>query len=313
MTPAVLLGDPSRFRIRSGSNPHTRDAWGRRKRVDLGLAVRQWEGLRRALEGEGVRVHVVPADENLPGMVFPANAGFRFGDTVYLSNLNPARAAEREHYRRALAPLGLRAADLPTDLPFEGEADFIPVGHPSGDPRRAVYLFTHGRLEQPRWVPQSGIPPWRRVYGFRSDDRALAALQSVVRPLEVLSLELCDERYYHGDTLLCSFGPNREFLLCYFPGLTEPAQTALRQRFGDRVIPLSRENAEAFAANSFQITVEMEGVRRHVLLMPDGAGQGLYEEIRRLGVVPYPVDVSEFLGKGGGAIKCMLLDIGRLP
>ena len=313
MTPAVLLGDPSRFRIRSGSNPHTRDAWGRRRRVDLGLAVRQWDGLRRALEGQGVRVHVVPAAEDLPGMVFPANAGFRSGDAVYLSNLNPARAAEREHYRRAIAPLGLRVADLPTELPFEGEADFIPVGHPSGDPRRRVYLFTHGRLEQPRWVSCLGVPPYRRIYGFRSDYQTLGALQSIVRPLEVLPLELCDERYYHGDTVLCSFGPSREFLFCYLPGLTDPAQAVLRQRFGDRLIPLSRENGEAFAANSFQVTVDYYGQRKHLLLMPDGAGQGLYEEVRRLGVIPYPVDVSEFLQKGGGAVKCMLLDLGQLP
>lgn len=313
MTPAVLLGDPSRFQIRSGSNPHTRGRWGRRKRVNVGRALRQWGGLRRALEAQGVRVHVVPADENLPGMVFPANAGFRFGDTIYLSNLNPARAGEKEHYRRVIPPLGLRVADLPADLPFEGEADFIPVGHPSGDLRRAVYLFTHGRLERPRWVPRFGIPPYRRVYGFRSDYQALGSLQSVVRPLEVLPLELSDERYYHGDTVLCSFGPNREFLLCCLPGLTEPARAALRQRFGDRLIPLSGADGAVFAANSFQITVERDGERVHVLLMPDGAGQGLYQEVRRLGVVPYPVDVSEFLEKGGGAVKCMLLDLGRLP
>ena len=313
MGPAVLLGDPSRFRIRSGSNPHTRDRWGRRKRVDRARAVAQWEGLRRALEEHGVRVHVVPADEELPGLVFPANAGFRFGDAVFLSNLNPARAGEREHYRRVISSLGLRVSDLPTDLPFEGEADFIPVGHPSGDPQRVVYLFTYGRLERPRWVPRLGVPPYRRVYGFRSDYQALGALESIVRPLEVLPLELCDERFYHGDTVLCSFGPNREFLLCHLPGLTGPAQAALRQRFGDRVIPLSAENGAAFAANSFQIAVDHAGERRHVLLLPDGAGQGLYEQVRGLGVIPFPLDVSEFLEKGGGAVKCMLLDLGQLP
>lgn len=313
MTPAVLLGDPSRFRIRSGSNPHTRDHWGRRKRVDPALAARQWVGLRSALESQGVRVHVAPAAEGLPGMVFPANAGFRFGGAVYLSNLNPARAPEKERYRGVLSGLGLRVADLPTPLPFEGEADFIPVGSPSGEPGRTVYLFTHGRLERPRRVPRLGVPPWRRVYGFRSDYRALGALQSIVRPLEVLPLELCDERHYHGDTVLCSFGPHREFLLCHLEGLAEPAREALRRRFGDRVVPISREDAAAFAANSFQVTVEREGARRHLLLIPDGATLGLYEQVRERGVVPYPVDVSEFLGKGGGAVKCMLLDLGCMP
>lgn len=313
MTPAVLLGDPSHFRIRAGGNPHTRDRWGRRKRVDPARAAAQWEGLRRALEGQGVRVHVVPAEEGLPGLVFPANAGFRFGDTVYLSNLNPARAGEREHYRRVVSSLGLAVRDLPTDRAFEGEADLIPVGHPSGDPRRTVHLFTHGRLDRPHWVPCFGIPPYRWIYGFRSDFQALGAVQSIVRPLEVLPLELCDERHYHGDTVLCSFGPHREFLLCHLPGLTGPAQAALRQRFGDRLIPLSDEDGRAFAANSFQLSVDAYGERRHVLLLPDGASQALYERVRQTGVIPFPVDVSEFLEKGGGAVKCMLLDLGPMP
>lgn len=313
MVPAVLLGDPARFRIRAGSNPHARGRWGRRKRVDLGRAVEQWEGLRRALEGQGVRVHVVPPAEDQPGLVFPANAGFRFGGAVFLSNLNPARAGEREHYERALSSLGLRVSGLPTERAFEGEADFIPVGHPSGDPGRTVYLFTYGRLEQPRWVPAPGWPPYRRVYGFRSDFQALATLQSIVRPLEVLPLELCDERHYHGDTVLCSFGPRREFLLCHFGGLAATAQAVIRQRFGERVIPLSREDGAAFAANSFQVSVTAFGERREVLLIPDGASQGLYEQVRQRGVIPFPVDVSEFLEKGGGSVKCMLLDLGELP
>lgn len=307
------MGDPAHFRIRSGSNPHTRTRWGRRKRVDPRLAAAQWRGLKDALEQQGVRVHVVPAGRDLPGMVFPANAGFRFGDTVYLSNLNPGRVGEKEHYRRAISSLGLRAADLPTDLPFEGEADFIPVGHPSGQLGRTVYLFTHGRLEMPRWVFQPGLPPYRRVYGFRSSEQVMGCLQEIVRPLEVMSLELCDERYYHGDTILYPFGPKREFLLVHLPGLTEPSQAALRRRFGERLVPLSGEDAAAFAANSFQVTVQRDGERLQVLFIPDGATRGLYDQVRRMGIVPFPVDVSEFLQKGGGAVKCMLLDLGLLP
>lgn len=308
----VLLGDPSQFRIRVGGNPHTRDRWGRRKRVDSKKAFLQWSRLKEILEEQAVRVHSLPAVEDSPGLVYPANAGFRFGDRFYLSNLNPGRAAEKEHYRKAISQLGLQVLDLVSQFPFEGEADFFPVGDPSGDPRKSVYIFTHGPLETPHWKPRLGFPPYRRIYGFRSDLKILLALEAIVQPLEVVALELADEAHYHGDTVLCSFGPHREFLLAYLPGLSPLSQARLQDRWGGRLLLLSEEDGRRFAANSFQVTVERNGLRLPVLLMPDGLTLQIYEQVRDRGVVPLPVDVSEFLEKGGGALKCMLLDLGEL-
>jgi len=36
----------------------------------------------------------------------------------------------------------------------------------------------------------------------------------------------------------------------------------------------------------------------------------LSAEIRERDVTPLPVDVSEFLKKGGGSVKCMIGDLG---
>ena len=312
MARTVLLGDPSRFRIQSGSNPHTRDRFGRRKRVDAGRALAQWGRLKSALEAHGVRVEVLPADPELPGMVFPANAGFRKDSLFYLSNLNPARAGERAHYRRKLSGLGLEMRELPSPHPFEGEADFIPVGDPSGDPAKSVYLFTYGQIERPRWEFRAGFPPYRRVYGFRSDYRMLPALRAVVHPQEVVLLELTDERHYHGDTVLCTFGPRNEQVMAYLDGLAPEAGRVLKARFGDRLLPIGPEDGAGFAANSFQVMAGSYGRQVPVLLMPDGLSVGLYQQVRERGVIPFPVDVSEFLEKGGGAVKCMLLDLGEL-
>ncbi|MBI3333797.1 MAG: hypothetical protein HYZ93_06890 [Candidatus Omnitrophica bacterium] len=311
--PAVLLGDPAHFHIRAGANPHTRDPLGRRKQVDRSKAIAQWTDLKLILEHHGVKVHSIPPVEEEPGLVFPANAGFRCGDQFFLSNLNRARAGERDHYRRCISALGLEVKDLPSQYPFEGEADFIPVGDPSGDPEKTVYLFTHGRIERQRWVPRLGIPPYRRVYGFRSDRRVLEALESIVRPREVLPLELIDEAHYHGDTVLCSFGPHRELLLAYLDGLAGEARLALHRWFGDRLIPLSRLDGRRFAANSFQVTPWYQGEPRRVLIMPDGLTDEAYRKVRAREVIPCPVDTSEFLEKGGGAVKCMLLDLTGSP
>jgi hypothetical protein len=44
--------------------------------------------------------------------------------------------------------------------------------------------------------------------------------------------------------------------------------------------------------------------------MPGGVSERLQAEVRERGVEPVVVDVSEFLKKGGGSVKCMIGDLG---
>jgi N-dimethylarginine dimethylaminohydrolase len=44
--------------------------------------------------------------------------------------------------------------------------------------------------------------------------------------------------------------------------------------------------------------------------MPGGVSERLQAEVRERGVNPVVVDVSEFLKKGGGSVKCMIGDLG---
>ena len=106
-------------------------------------------------------------------------------------------------------------------------------------------------------------------------------LESIVSPLQVVPLQLINEAHYHGDAVLCPFGPNQEYLLAYLEALAPAARNLLKFRFGDRLIPLSASDGAAFAANSFQVEVD-------------------YHEVNRRGAVPCPVDLSEFLEKRGG-------------
>jgi N-dimethylarginine dimethylaminohydrolase len=47
-----------------------------------------------------------------------------------------------------------------------------------------------------------------------------------------------------------------------------------------------------------------------MLLLPAGVSDALLGQIRERGVTPVTVDVSEFLKKGGGSVKCMIADLG---
>ncbi len=303
----VLMGDPSHFSVQGGANPHTRTRWGTKRRVDRELAIAQWHALKITLEALGLRVLVVPPDPAQPGLVYPANAGIQSrvdepepiaAKTFTLANLLPSRAGEKAHYRRVLESAGYRTADFDPQYRFEGEADFFPAGD--------VHLLTHGRIERQRFVPALAIPPWKRVYGFRTDVRARDLLARSIAPRELIVVALILEAHYHGDTALCAFGPGRRFLLAYRRAIADVDFGVLRARFGDRLIELSDADAQCYAANSFSYA----SASASVLVMPGGVSSELLRQVTDRGVEPVVVDVSEFLKKGGGSVKCMIGDLG---
>jgi hypothetical protein len=235
----ILMGDPSYFSVQGGANPHTRTRWGTRRSVNRDLAVQQWRRLKDTLEELGVRVVVVPPDRAQPGLVYPANAGFQShvdraepanSKLFTLANLLPTRAGEKVHYRAILAENGFRTAEIDPSLRFEGEADFFPAGN--------CMLLTHGTVERQRFVPTLGFPPWKRVYGFRTNVEVEDLLAPQVAPRPIIKIGLRLEAHYHGDTVLCAFGPGRRFLLAYRRGIVESDWKLLEDRFGDMLLHL---------------------------------------------------------------------------
>jgi len=305
----VLMGDPSHFSVQGGANPHTRTRWGTLRKVDRERAIDQWYDLKYALEELDIRVIIVPPDPEQPGLVYPANAGFQSDvdhpDSVKakvftLSNLLPTRAGEKAHYRRVLEAEKFLISEIDEQYRFEGEADFFPAGD--------VYLFTHGVLETQRFVPTLGIPPWKRVYGFRTDVRAESLLARKIAPIPIIKIGLVLEAHYHGDTALCAFGPNRGELMVYRDAIDVDDMRKLENHFEEHILQLSKEDAQHYAANSF--AYERDG--DCFLVMPQGVSEHLQHQVRDRGVTPITVDVSEFLKKGGGSVKCMIGDLGLI-
>ena len=95
--------------------------------------------------------------------------------------------------------------------------------------------------------------------------------------------------------------------MAYLEGLAPGSRDRCRHLFGDSLIPLSSRDAFFYAANSFQVRGP-DGLK---LIVPEGLSDALLNEIASRGVDPLPVDVSEFLKKGGGAVKCMIGDLGE--
>jgi N-dimethylarginine dimethylaminohydrolase len=130
-----------------------------------------------------------------------------------------------------------------------------------------------------------------------------------VAPAKVLRIELILEAHYHGDTALCAFGPGRQHLLAYRQAVRPEDWSKLSEHFGERLIEIEEADAKRYAANSFGYTPDTSA-SESFLFMPDGLSERLLGQIRERGVTPVCVDVSEFLKKGGGSVKCMIGDLG---
>lgn len=283
--PAVLMSDPRYFEIRGGANPHTRDAEGRRKRVERNRALDQWHSYADALQSAGVDVYVVPPKPSLSGMVFAANAGFLYRrpertelrNKVFFPSHFTAehRRAEADQFERFMDRMGCQTEEYPEELRFEGEADAFPVAD--------EWVFTHG---------------------FRSDRGVKDWLESRT-DLPFHSFELSNPEYYHGDCLLCDLGDDA---LGWPGGLVSEDGDQLRALFGDRLIEVSDEQARTFVGNSFYVETDAD----RLLFTVDDIPDELARRVTDRGIEVIRVDVSEMFGKGGGGPKCMVFHLGRV-
>ena len=158
-------------------------------------AVEQWQKLFHVLKDQAI-VDLVQPQSGVPDMVFTANAGLVLGKTVVLSRFfHKERQGEEPFFKQWFESNGYTVHELPKDLPFEGAGDAL--------------LDREGR-----WL-------WAG-YGFRSELDSHSYLAKWL-DIEVLSLRLMDERFYHLDTCFCPL--NGGYLL-YYPQHSIPIPTA---------------------------------------------------------------------------------------
>jgi N-dimethylarginine dimethylaminohydrolase len=257
---------PDHFAVRYAINPWMNPALG----VDVALAHRQWDRLRRTYLELGHRVDVLEPEPGLPDMVFAANGGLVIGGRALGARFaHPQRAGEGPAYLAGLRRAGLRSVTEATQV-NEGEGDFLTVG---------------GRV-------LAGT-------GFRTA-RAAHAEVAALFGLPVVTLRLVDPRFYHLDTALAVLDDSAEHpLIAYHPGAFDPAgQDTLRRLYPDAVLA-----AEADAA-VLGLNAVSDG--RHVVLAEQATG--LAAMLRDRGFDPIGVNLSELLKAGGGA-KCCTLEV----
>lgn len=203
-----LMCPPRYFEVGYAINPWMDPAQG----VDVDLAGRQWDALRRTYLALGHEVELIAPVPGLPDMVFAANGGLVVGERALgASFLHAERQPEASAYRRRLEELSGVTQVVEPDHTNEGEGDFLVAGD----------LILAGT-------------------GFRTAPAAHTQLQEVFG-LPVISLTLVDPRYYHLDTAL---GVLDDSTIAYYPDAFDvDSQQMLGALFPDAVIATAQEAA----------------------------------------------------------------------
>jgi lysine-ketoglutarate reductase/saccharopine dehydrogenase-like protein (TIGR00300 family) len=170
---------------------------------------------------------------------------------------------------------GYEIVELPTDSSFEGEGDALLQ---RGCPDREILWAAYG--------VRSGLE------SHRSISEALG--------IDVVSLRLVDQRFYHLDTC---FVPLSDGRVMYYPAaFDETSLRRIRRRVAaDRRLEVAKADAMHFACNALVIGRT---------IITNRAGESLRRRLNDWGyqVVTSPVD--EFM-LAGGAVKCLCLVIDQ--
>ena len=264
----ILMCRPSFYDVNYVINPWME---GNVHKSSQSLAIEQWKRLHDII-ADRAEVKLIEPQQGWPDLVFTANAGLPLGNEVVLSSFyHKERQGEEPHFKAWFETNGFKTIyELPRDLPFEGAGDAL--------------LDSEGN-----WL-------WAG-YGFRSDLASHLKIAEWLK-VDVVSLRLVDQRFYHLDTCLC---PLNGGYLMYFPAAFDASSNRqIEQRIApDKRIVVSEADADQFACNTVN-------VGQTVIL--NRASVSLRRRLEEAGFEVIETPLTEFL-KAGGAAKCLTLHV----
>ncbi len=271
MSRTYLMCPPEYFDVAYVINPWMQ---GNMRNIDNRLAKRQWRDLYDGIQRHA-RVRLMHPEPSSPDMVFTANAGLVLEKKFIVSRFrHPERQSEEPYFTEWFTEHGYQVSIGADDVFFEGAGDA---------------LFDRG------------LPVLWLAHGHRSmlDAQSIIAQHmTALANIEIVALELVDERFYHLDTCFC---PLEGGVLLYYPKAFSAASLAAIEA---RVPPRKRiacgdEDAQAFACNAVNIGKTV---------IVNAATPAFVDALAAHGYAVEQSPLSEFM-KAGGSAKCLTLDI----
>ena len=265
----ILMCPPDHFTVDYVINP-----WmaGNEDSMSLDKARQQWQTLRETVSAFAEVVTLAP-DPKLPDMVFTANAGVVYGDKAIASHFMPMeRRPEEPIFKQWFRDNGFDLFELDEKIGFEGAGDCLLD-------RRGAWLWTG--------------------HGFRTEIEAHADIQKFF-DIELVSIRLTDERFYHIDTCFCPLTDG--FLMYHPPAFDYDSRIAIESRIPPhKRIIVDTIDAGNFACNAINIGDDVILHR---------ASEPLKARLMLAGFKVHEVELTEFL-KAGGSAKCLSLKLNE--
>lgn len=267
--PKILMCSPEYFGVEYVINPWMQGHVGR---ADASRARKQWDVLHSILSAL-TDVQVLEGARGLPDMCFAANAGLVLEDVFVQSVFRvPQRAPEVPLFSQWMQQAGYRVISTEDDALFEGEGDAL--FHP-------------------------GLARLWAGYGVRSSLESHPGLAKRLN-VDVVSLRLVDQRFYHLDT--CFF-PLPNGRVVYYPAaFDEWSRRTIEQMIPqeDR-LEVSESDATRFACNA---------VRIGQTLVTNGCSIAMQSALEKWGYEVLQSPMDEFM-LAGGAAKCLCLMLNQ--
>ena len=263
----ILMCPPDHFTVDYVINP-----WmaGNEDTLSISKARIQWEQLRETV-GEYAEIVTVDPDPKLPDMVFTANAGVVYGNKAIASHFMPMeRRPEEPIFKQWFRDNDFDLFELDEKVGFEGAGDCL--------------------------LDRGG--PWLWTgYGFRTEIEAHPAIQEFF-DVELVSIRLTDERFYHIDTCFCPLADG--FLMYHPPAFDYESRIKIESRIPPhKRIIVDTLDAGNFACNAINID---DRVFLH------RASDPLKARLMLAGFAVHELELTEFL-KAGGSAKCLSLKL----
>jgi N-dimethylarginine dimethylaminohydrolase len=253
----VLMCRPSHYKINYCINP-----WMNGSVVNRAKAFRQWQNLVKTFTNIGIKVNVIDQEPNLADMVFATDCGIVLENAFLASNFTyRQRQPESNLYLNWFLKNHYKIINLPKDLSFEG-----------GD-----CLFFNNQL--------------LLGTGFRSEKHCAPFIHKSLN-LEVITLDLIEDLFYHLDTCLFIVDDYTAF---YYPKAFSKSSRNILKRLVKNLIELPQIEAKNFITNSL--------IYKNNLIIQD-ISPTLMDFAKNHFYTLIHVDVSEF-NKAGGGIHCL--------
>ncbi len=266
MTEKILMCAPDYYGIKYEINPWMNvDV-----QADNKKAVEQWNNLYKILKDDlKVDVKLVAPREDVPDMVFTANAAVMYGNKAVISRFkHPERQPEEKYFAQWFEENGYEVIMLPENMAFEGAGD-------------ALYL---GGILYSGYVPRTDISSHTYI--------------SELLNIPIISMELQTTSFYHLDTCFCPL--ENDYLIYYPKAFDEYANRVIENNVPpEKRIIANEEEASYFTCNAVNIgeyVITNKTTDRFTKLLAEKG----FKHIQ--------TDLSEYM-KAGGAAKCLTLKV----